>query len=194
MLKTLITNTKITTIQLRIKEFLSNRHLEEEISKSILLAKETGTQLFINDYWEIALKKQAYGIHLGQEDAKSADLKKIEESGVRIGISTHCYHELVYAKHLNPSYIALGPIFETSAKKMDFYPQGLESLKTWIKLSECPVVAIGGVNKKNIKNVSDEKPDGISIISAIIDSKEGPIKSTNKLIQICSQTEGKSVR
>ena len=76
--------------------------------------------LFLNDYWKIALDLNLSGIHLGFEDVLEADLQKIEKSHLYLGLSTHCELELRTALEVEPSYIALGPIFETNLKKMRF--------------------------------------------------------------------------
>ncbi len=48
----------VHTIQLRIKE-QSPEFIENEIKRSILLARQYQAQLFINDYWQLAIKHQA---------------------------------------------------------------------------------------------------------------------------------------
>ncbi|MFN6886558.1 thiamine phosphate synthase, partial [Proteus mirabilis] len=85
-------------------------------------------RLFINDYWQLAIKHHAYGVHLGQEDLDIADLDAIKQSGLCLGISTHNDTELQRAKRLLPSYIALGHIFPTTTKDMPSKPQGLRAL------------------------------------------------------------------
>ncbi|MEI8631370.1 thiamine phosphate synthase [Vibrio sp. PP-XX7] len=73
-------------------------------------------QVFINDYWQLAVEHGAYGVHLGQDDLISADLSRIKTSGLRLGLSTHGYWEIIKVEQLNPSYIALGHIFPTTTK------------------------------------------------------------------------------
>jgi thiamine-phosphate pyrophosphorylase len=74
----------VTTLQLRIKD-LSSEKLEEDISTAISLGKQYGARLFINDYWQLAIKHGAYGVHLGQEDLDSADLLAIHRAELRLG-------------------------------------------------------------------------------------------------------------
>lgn len=156
----------VSTIQLRIK----NRNainLENEIKQSIECAKRFQARLYINDYWELAIRYQAYGVHLGQEDLDSADLEKIYLNGLRLGISTHNYAEVNRAKLLQPSYLAIGPIFPTTSKVMPFAPQGTAQLKHWRKILDYPLVAIGGINLENINEVLLTHVDAIAMISAI---------------------------
>lgn len=100
----------VKTLQIRIK----NRPLaeiEQEIAHSVALAKQHNVRLFVNDYWQLAMKYQAYGVHLGQEDLATADLNAIQQSGLRLGVSTHCYFEIMRALAVKPSYIAFGHVF-----------------------------------------------------------------------------------
>lgn len=153
------------TIQLRIKNS-SAENLEKAIERSAGSAKKFQARLFINDYWQLAIKHGAYGVHLGQEDLESADVSAIAKSGLRLGISTHSYFEIARAHAFRPSYIAFGPIFPTTSKIMKFAPQGLESLHNICDMLSYPVVAIGGINQKNYSNVIATGVNGVAFISA----------------------------
>ncbi len=182
----------VKTLQLRVKNKLSNA-LEQDIIESIRLAKEYQAILFINDYWELALKHGAYGVHLGQGDLVHADLNKIREAGLRLGLSTHCYYEVARAHALNPSYIACGPIFFTTSKKMPFLPQGVEKLRRWRRTLNYPLVAIGGINSENLDEILETNVDGIAIMSAITQHKQAN-EITKKFLKrvnesICKQND-----
>ena len=162
---------KIKSIQLRIK----NRPLDEveqEIIISIKIAKQYNLKLFINDYWELAIKHQAYGIHLGQEDLLTADLSLIRKSNLRLGVSSHNHYELTNAIAINPSYIALGPIFPTISKIMPWQPQGVDRIKEWQMMINCPLVVIGGIGMENIDQVIQTGAKNIAMISAITKSAD----------------------
>ena len=172
----------VKTIQLRIKN-KSRQVLESEIQKSIQYAKKFEARLFINDYWELAIAHGAYGVHLGQEDLETANINRIREAGLRLGISTHCYYEVARAHTFKPSYLACGPIFPTTSKIMPFTPQGLTNLQRWHKtLSSYSLVAIGGINTTNIQPVLATKVSGVAMISAITQSDD-PIQQTKTLLQ-----------
>lgn len=160
----------ISTIQLRIKN-LSGIALENEIQKAIRIAKQYHVRLFINDYWEYAIKYHAYGVHLGQEDLQTADIPALREANIRLGISTHSYYEVAHAHTYRPSYIAFGPIYHTNSKIMPFLPQGISKLKYFTELLDYPVVAIGGINAQNISDVFKTGVSGIAMISAITGEK-----------------------
>lgn len=173
----------VKTIQLRIKNKIKPE-LEKEIIASIQLAKQYDARLFINDYWELAIACGAYGVHLGQEDLAHADIEKIHQAGLRLGVSTHCYYEVARAHALTPSYIACGPIFPTTSKKMSFSPQGISALKQWRRtLNSYPLVAIGGIDREKIHDVLATGVEGIAMISAITQAKD-PVAEVKTLLGI----------
>lgn len=158
----------VKTIQLRIKDPAAE-DLELQIREAVALGRRYNAQVFINDYWKLAIKYQAYGIHLGQEDLLLANLEAIKTAKLRLGVSTHGYHELLIAKQLKPSYIALGHIFPTQTKEMPSNPQGLDNLKRYVSLSEdIPTVAIGGISEQKVEAVQHTSVDGIAMVSAIM--------------------------
>lgn len=158
----------ITTAQVRIKD-LRGAALEKELSATIQLSKQHGIRLFVNDFWQLAISNAAYGVHLGQEDLLTADLDAISAAGLRLGISTHSYKEAIIAAQLSPSYIALGPIFETTCKSMAFGPQGVERVGHWVKTFDpIRVVAIGGLKPEHIRPLRYQGADGVAVISDIL--------------------------
>ena len=127
----------VTTAQIRNKT-LSGSALEAEIKRAIEIGKEYNCRLFINDYWELAIKHNAYGVHLGQEDLDEADIHAIRAAGVRLGTSTHCHYEVARAHALKPSYIACGPVYETTTKDMHLgspWPEWFKLLAVGARLS-----------------------------------------------------------
>ncbi|MCC6296218.1 MAG: thiamine phosphate synthase [Pseudomonadales bacterium] len=157
----------VTTIQLRVKD-LQGAALRAEIRAAIALAREHGARLFVNDHWQLAMEEGAYGVHLGQEDLRVADIEALRAAGLRLGISTHCHHEAARAHALRPSYVACGPIYETTAKAMPWVPHGLDGLRYWRRLfAGYPLVAIGGIDAARTPGVAATGVDGVAMISGI---------------------------
>ena len=169
----------VRTIQLRIK---AADHTPDEIAAQVRAAvaagsKVPGAQVFINDHWQLALAENAYGVHLGQEDlthAEGADiaaLPELKRAGLRLGLSTHTPAELARAKAVQPSYLAIGPIYPTTLKVMPYEPVGLERLTTWAKSAALhpaiPVVAIGGISLARMPGVLACGVDGVAVVSAV---------------------------
>jgi len=95
----------VRTIQLRIKD-KRNDEVEADVVAAIALGRRYQARLFINDYWQLAVKHQAYGVHLGQEDLETTDLSAIRDAGLRLGVSTHDDMEIDVALAARPSYSA----------------------------------------------------------------------------------------
>ena len=172
----------ITTAQLRVKD-MQDEILEAEIIEAIKISKAYNARLFVNDFWELAIKHKAYGIHLGQEDILEADIGAIYHAGIRLGISTHTTDEIQIALDIEPSYVAIGPIFETNSKKMVYNPVGIEDLKRWSKKVDYPIVAIGGITIDNIKDVVQTKAaSGIAMISDVLE--EGEVSKSRSIALI----------
>lgn len=152
------------TFQLRVKD-LAGRELEREIVAADRAARRVGARLFVNDHWELALKHGCYGVHLGQEDMRAADIAGLARAGLRLGLSTHTLAELARALAHGPSYVALGPIFPTRLKVMRHPPQGIERVTLWRRLSPCPVVGIGGLTPESGRLVREAGADGAAVIT-----------------------------
>ena len=173
----------ITTAQLRVKD-IDGDILEKEIVEAIEISRAFGARLFVNDYWQLAIKHDAYGIHLGQEDVVDADLNAISEAGIRLGISTHTTDEIAVALAIEPSYVAIGPIYETTSKAMVYNPVGIDDLNRWAKGVSFPIVAIAGIDISNIKDVLDTATvSGVAMISGVLDShREVSVEKTKALV------------
>ncbi|MES2587151.1 MAG: thiamine phosphate synthase [Pseudomonadota bacterium] len=158
---------EVPTVQLRLKSE-DKKLIHKQITESVNAVKGSKTLLFINDYWQEAIKAGAYGIHLGQEDLETADLDAIRTAGLRLGLSTHGYAEMVYADRFCPSYIAMGAVFATNLKKMETAPQGLGRLYKYAKLmSHYPLVAIGGIDESSIHAVAQSGVGSVAVVRAI---------------------------
>ncbi|NAZ98504.1 thiamine phosphate synthase [Vibrio toranzoniae] len=166
----------ITTVQLRIKN-PQQADLEQQVARSIELGREHNAQVFINDYWQLALKHGAFGVHLGQEDIEESNLSQLSQAGIKIGLSTHGYYELLRIVQINPSYIALGHIFPTTTKQMPSKPQGLVRLSLYQQLIDTipyteeltgyPTVAIGGIDQSTAAQVWDCGVSSLAVVRAI---------------------------
>jgi thiamine-phosphate pyrophosphorylase len=160
----------VRTIQLRIKAVdHSPGEIEQQVRAAVAAGQAVpGAQVFINDHWKLALAAGAYGVHLGQEDLDSADLNALRGAGLRLGLSSHTPAEMARAKALQPSYLAIGPVYPTTLKVMPYAPVGLAQLKDWAALAApCPVVAIGGISLSLMPGVLACGVDGVAVVSAV---------------------------
>ena len=176
---------QLPTVQLRFKSE-DKYKIRKQIKEAVKATKDSQTLLFINDYWEQAIDEGAYGVHLGQEDMAIANLEKIRSAGLRLGLSTHGYAEMVYADRFCPSYIAMGAVFPTNLKKMPTAPQGLGRLYHYAKLmSQYPLVAIGGIDQASIHAVAKSGVGSVAVVRAITQAKDpkAAVQHLQKLMQ-----------
>ena len=158
----------VQTIQLRIKE-RSEAEVRRQIREALAIAADhDGCQMIVNDYWRAAIREGAVWLHLGQEDLAGADLAAIRAAGIRLGVSTHSPEELADALDARPDYVALGPIYETTLKKMPWCPQGLERIGEWKARLACPLVAIGGITLERAPAVLAAGADSIAVVSDVL--------------------------
>ena len=163
----------VRTVQLRFK---AAGHSPAEIEREVNAAARAGqnvpgAQVFINDHWQLALAAGAYGVHLGQEDLDTADIAALHKTGLRLGLSTHTPSEITRAQAVQPSYLAIGPVYPTTLKVMPYAPVGLVQLRAWAALAApCPIVAIGGISLERLPDVLtclSGPHDGAAVVSAV---------------------------
>ena len=157
----------VRLIQLRVKD-RPIEQVREEITTALSLCARVGACLVVNDYWECALTAGCEFVHLGQTDLDCADVPALRKAGVRIGISTHSRAELDRALTFDPDYVALGPIYPTTLKRMPWAPQGLERIREWRQLvGNRGLVAIGGLTLERLPGVFAGGADSAAVVSDI---------------------------
>lgn len=167
-----------TCIQLREKELDDGAFLAEAVEMAAL-CKKFHVPFIINDNVEIAIKCGADGIHVGQEDMKAADVRSLVGENMIIGVSAHTVQEALDAVAAGADYLGLGAVFSSSTKTdVDVMP--FETLKAICQAVDIPTVAIGGITKDNLMELSGSGVDGIAVVSAIFASPD-PGAATREL-------------
>ena len=163
----------VVDVQLRVKD-APPAAIEAEVAAAAEYAlARPHARLWVNDHWEAAAGRAGcFGCHLGQEDLAAlapADAARLAASGLRLGVSTHCLAELAVAAALAPTYVALGPVFGTTSKRVPFAPRGLDRVAAWRRLvpADTPLVAIGGVGLDTAPAVVAAGADAVAVISAL---------------------------
>jgi len=165
----------VPTVQLRFKSD-DTAAIAHEVRAAVAAVQGTGALLFINDHWREAIAAGAYGAHLGQEDldALSApELQALRASGLRLGVSTHGYAEMLRADAVGPSYIALGAVFPTTLKRMATAPQGVARLAAYARLMRAyPLVAIGGIALEQFPEILATGVGSIAVVRALVNAAD----------------------
>ena len=165
----------VPTVQLRFKSEDAEA-IRREVQAAVAAVQGTDARLFINDHWQAAIDAGAYGIHVGQEDLDAlagSQLDVIRASGLRLGVSTHGYAEMVRAHAVQPSYIALGAVFPTTLKRMATAPQGVARLQAYVRLMQSyPLVAIGGIAAEQFPAIRATGVGSIAVVRALVNAPD----------------------
>lgn len=154
-----------TFLQLREKE-LDERHFLEEAKEIKELCSLYRVPFIINDNIDIAAAADADGAHVGQSDMETADVRAKLGPDKIIGVSAQTVEQAVLAEKRGADYLGVGAVFPTGSKD-DAEDVSHETLKAICEAVNIPVVAIGGISKDNMMDLSGSGICGIAVISAI---------------------------
>jgi len=179
-LKLVLKTGKVSFFQLRLKNYsLKQKILIGKKIKNI--CKKYGVKFLINDDPLLTVKLGADGCHLGQKDMNIKDAKKILDSKI-IGVT--CHNSINLAKKAikqKVNYIAFGAFYSSKTKKTK-YIASIAILNKVKKFTKTPIVAIGGINSKNYKNLLLNKANFLAISGYIWKNKKyKPLQAIEKL-------------
>lgn len=173
-----------TFIQLREKDLPFEDFLKE--AKEIKVITDRYKLPFvINDNVEVAIKCNADGVHVGQEDMNARNVRNLIGEDKILGVSASTVKEAKAAEENGADYIGVGAIVSTSTKE-EAKVVSMDTLKDICHAVSIPVVAIGGINEENVLKLKGSGVDGICVISAIF-SKENIYDATKNLYNLASQ-------
>ena len=181
---------EVPTVQLRFKSD-DAKAIEQQVKASVKAVQGSNTLLFINDYWQHAIDAGAYGVHLGQEDMSDAPLQTLRGAGLRLGLSSHGYVEMLRAYSVQPSYLALGAVFPTTLKRMATAPQGLGRLAMYARLMQSQsLVAIGGIDLERLPAVMQTGVGSAAFVRAITAAED--VSRAVTQLRECMQNQEKN--
>lgn len=165
-----------TFIQLREKN-LDEEHFLEEAKEIKKLCKKYEVPFVINDNVELALKVDADGVHVGQSDMEAGDVRAKLGPDKIIGVSAQTVEQALLAERHGADYLGIGAVFPTGSKE-DAVEVEHETVKAICEAVKIPAIAIGGISKDNVLELSGNGLSGIAVISAIFAQKD--IESATK--------------
>jgi thiamine-phosphate pyrophosphorylase len=172
-----------TCVQLREKELDDEAFLQEAISIGAL-CRRYSVPFFVNDNVDVAIRSHADGVHVGQEDMKVQDVRRRVGDGMMIGVSAHTVREALEAVKNGADCLGAGAMF-TTATKADAEVLPMQTLRDICAAVDVPVVAIGGISRDNILQLSGTGAAGAAIVSAIFGAKD--IEATCRELRSLSQ-------
>ena len=175
----------ITAVQYRFKR-KSTKEMYEELLKLRELTDKYNVLLFVNDRVDLAMAVSADGVHVGREDLPPHVIRKLVGDDMFIGYSVNDVSLVEEANKLPIDYIGFGSVYPTATKD-DYKLVGIERLKECVKLSEKPVVAIGGITHYRLPEVIKTGVKGVAVVSAIL-GFEDVEKATRELVRVYKET------
>ena len=179
-LKLVLGTGKVSFFQLRLKNYSQKKKIIiGKIIKNI--CKRNKVKFIINDDPLLTLILDADGCHLGQKDMNIKLAKKLLGKKI-IGIT--CHNSMILAKKAiknNASYIAFGAFYSSKTKKTN-YVASMKVLNKYKKFTKIPIVAIGGINSDNYKNLLLNNANFLAISSYIWKNKKyKPLEAIERL-------------
>ena len=153
------------------EKYKSTREMIKE-AKHLKQICDGRATFLINDRVDIALAVDADGVHIGKEDMPFETVKTLLGKDKIIGQTVHNLEEAFEAVKLGVDYIGLAPIFKTDTKKDAHKPCGIKMIKKIRKEVNLPIVAVGGIDKENIKEVIEAGADSAVSIKAVLGSDD----------------------
>jgi thiamine-phosphate pyrophosphorylase len=157
----------VTLVQLREKT-LDRAAFVSEARALKAICHARGAPLIVNDDVDVAYEAGADGVHVGQSDASVAEARDKLGADAIVGLSIENLEQARAAAEMDVDYIAASPVFATPTKLDTAPPLGLEGVRAIRQVCEKPLVAIGGINISNARDVLAAGADGLAVVSAIM--------------------------
>ena len=171
---------KVSFFQMRLKKYSFKKKMI--IGKKIKqICKKNKVNFLVNDDPILTKKLKADGCHLGQKDTDIIKARKILGNKI-IGITCHNSIKLAKIAIKNKAnYLAFGSFYLTKTKKVK-HKANIKILNAVKKLSKTPIVAIGGINSTNYKNLLLNNANFLAISGYIWNNKKyKPFEAIKKL-------------
>lgn len=170
-----------TLVQLREKD-ASSGELYERALRLKRVTDYFHVPLIIDDRVDIMLAVDAAGVHLGQSDLPADAARRLIGPDKILGVSARTVEEAEAAESAGADYLGVGAVFPT-ATKTDAAPVSRETLAAICAAVRIPVVAIGGLNVKNIPLLEGSGISGAAVVSAVMGA-EDPEEAARKLKEV----------
>ena len=147
------------------------RELLSDLFRCVEFASQKGVTLIINDRCDLVMSCGAKGVHVGQDDLPPDMARAILGRKRLVGLSTHSIAQVRKAQNMPVQYIGFCPVYPTSTKEDADPVVGLQKLAEACRISSIPVVAIGGIGLKQVREVLNNGAHSAAVISAIMKSR-----------------------
>jgi thiamine-phosphate pyrophosphorylase len=132
------------------------------------LTREAGALFVVNDRPDLALRLEADGVHVGQDDLPVPEVRELVGE-LLVGLSTHSPAQLAAAEGVD--YVGVGPVYATPTKE-GRTPVGLELVREAARAAAVPWFAIGGIDATNVGEVVAAGATRVAVVRAIADAPD----------------------
>jgi thiamine-phosphate pyrophosphorylase len=167
-------------------KFLQYRNKEGDTRAMVKHAREIQrvvegkVKLIMNDRADICVALGYDGVHLGQDDLPPEGARLVVGDRI-VGVSTHNREQVKLADESPADYVAIGPVFPTTGKKNPDVIVGLDGVRMARKVTQKPLVAIGGITRQNAKSVFEAGADSVAVISDLLSA---PKRAAEEFLRI----------
>jgi thiamine-phosphate pyrophosphorylase len=130
-------------------------------------ARAAGAIFIVNDRADVAALAGADGVHVGQEDLAPRAARLVVGADAIVGLSTHTEAQITRAALEPVTYVAIGPVFNTTSKATGHASVGLDMVRRAGRIGR-PVVAIGGITIENAASVIEAGADAVAVIRDLL--------------------------
>ncbi len=156
----------VTAVQYRFKN-KNTREMYEELLKLRELTRKYNADLVVNDRADLALAVDADGVHVGKKDLPPEAVRKVVGDKLYIGYTANSLEEVKEAQELPIDYIGFGSIYHTTTKE-EYRLVGVEALREAVRVSEKPIVCIGGIMPYRVAEVVKAGCRNLAISAGIL--------------------------
>lgn len=170
-----------TFLQIREKNMTHDELVKEAVRIKEIAARYNIPVVIDDDIYAV-MEAGVDGVHIGQNDMDYVEARKLLGDNKIIGMTAPSVALAKKAEELGADYIGAGAVFSTNTKK-DTKPLELSTLKEICNSVSIPVVAIGGIDHSNVRELKGTDIDGVAVISALFGASN-PGKATKELVSI----------
>lgn len=158
-----------------------NPHFSHKLGEMGHPTPGISVRLIMNDRADLCVAAEFDGVHVGQNDLSPESVRAIIGPDRLLGVSTHNPEQLTEADLTSASYLAIGPVFATTTKERPDPVVGLDGVRRARALTRKPLVAIGGITRRNAASVIQAGADSVAVISDLL---KDPRKSAEEFFRI----------
>lgn len=184
-------------VQLRMKD-ASPQEVRTVALKMRQLCNQYSAVMILDDHVELVEETGADGVHLGRNDMRVDEARRILGPGKIIGATANTYADIEEAALKGADYIGLGPYRHTTTKKNLSQILGLQGYQE--TLTQCrshglrlPIVAIGGITLDDVGCIIETGVAGIAVSGALLNAEDTDAE-TNRFVRAVEPTYTKNIK